>query len=59
MPDEKVRNILVVSVWATVCKTARPMLSDRCPVCPVLSVLSVCDVRALYFHAVLLLFFFA
>ena len=25
--------------WATVCKTVRPMLSDRCPVC--LSVLSV------------------
>ena len=24
--------------WATVCKTVRPMLSDRCPVCPVLSV---------------------
>ena len=23
---------------ATVCKTVRPMLSDRCPVCPVLSV---------------------
>jgi len=27
--------------WATVCKTVRPMLSDRCPVCPVLPVLSV------------------
>jgi len=28
--------------WATVCKTVRPMLSDRCPVCPVcLSCLSV------------------
>jgi len=25
--------------WATVCKTVRPMLSDRCPVC-----LSVCHV---------------
>jgi len=24
--------------WATVCKTVRPMLSVRCPVCPVLSV---------------------
>jgi len=24
--------------WATVCKTLRPMLTDRCPVCP------VCDV---------------
>ena len=21
--------------WATICKTVRPMLSDRCPVCPV------------------------
>ena len=28
--------------WATVCKTIRPMLSVRCPVC-----LSVCNVRAL------------
>jgi len=26
--------------WATVCKTVRPMLSDRCMSCPVLSVLS-------------------
>jgi len=38
---------------ATVCKTVRPMLSDRCPVCPdlsclsCLSCLSVCDVGAL------------
>jgi len=32
--------------WAIVCKTVRPMLSVRCPVC--LSVLSVCDVRALW-----------
>jgi len=24
--------------WAIVCKTVRPMLSDRRPVCPVLSV---------------------
>jgi len=23
-----------IRVWATVCKTVRPMLSDRCPVCP-------------------------
>jgi len=30
------------AVCATVCKTVRPMLSDRCPV------LSVCDVRALW-----------
>ena len=29
--------------WATVCKTVRPMLSDRC-----LSVLSVCDVGVLW-----------
>ena len=28
-----------MSFWATVCKTVRPMLSDRCPV---MSVLSVC-----------------
>jgi len=27
-----------VSFWATVCKTVRPMLSDRCPVCPVCNV---------------------
>jgi len=33
--------------WATVCKTVRPMLSDRCPVClSLLSVLSVCSVRS-------------
>jgi len=31
--------------WATVCKTVRPMLSDRRPV---LSVLSVCNVGALW-----------
>jgi len=30
--------------WATVCKTVRPMLSDRCPVCPVLSCLSCLSV---------------
>jgi len=29
-------------LWATVCKTVRPILSDRCLVCP------VCDVRALW-----------
>ena len=29
-----------VNFWATVCKTVRPMLSDRClSVCPVLSCL--------------------
>jgi len=32
--------------WATVCKTVRPMLSDRCPVC--MSCLSVCDVGVLW-----------
>jgi len=30
------------SFWATVCKTVRPMLSDRCPVYLSCSVLSVC-----------------
>jgi len=40
--------------WATVSKTVRPMLSDRCPVCPVMSCLScrvylpVCNVGALW-----------
>jgi len=35
--------------WATVCKTVRPMLSDRClSVCPVLSCLSVCNVGVLW-----------
>ena len=37
--------------WATVCKTVRPMLSDRCLSCPVLSCLfclSVCDIRAMW-----------
>jgi len=38
--------LLINNFWATVCKTVRPMLSDRClslclSVCPVLSVLSV------------------
>jgi len=33
----------IFNFWATVCKTVRPMLSDRCPLC--LSVcLSVCHV---------------
>jgi len=39
--------------WANVCKTVRPMLSDRCPVCPVLSCLSClsfCDIRALWLN---------
>jgi len=36
------------SFWANVCKTVRPMLSDRCPVC--LSVLScpICEVGVLW-----------
>jgi len=34
--------VLSVDFWATVCKTVRPMLSDRCPVCP------VCDVGVLW-----------
>jgi len=45
------------SIWATVCKTIRLMLSDRCPVflsvclsCPVLSCLSVCNVRVLWLN---------
>jgi len=29
-------------VLATVCKTVRPMLSDRCPVCPVCNVGVLC-----------------
>ena len=38
-----------VPFWATVCKTVRPILSDRClSVCPVLSVLSVCNVGVLW-----------
>jgi len=31
-----------MSFWVTVCKTVRPMLSDRCPICPIRP---VCDVR--------------
>jgi len=35
--------------WATICKTVRPMLSDRClSVCPVCPVLSVYDVGVLW-----------
>ena len=50
-------NVAADSFWATVCKTVRPMLSDRCLcVCPVLSsvsclsctVPSVCDVGVLW-----------
>ena len=35
-----------VNFWAFVCKTVRPMLSDRC--LSVLSCLSVCDVGVLW-----------
>ena len=35
---------LATGFWATVCKTVRPTLSDRCSVCPVLSCLSVTSV---------------
>jgi len=34
--------------WATVCKTVRAMLSDRCLSCPVSAVLSVCNVGVLW-----------
>jgi len=40
--DRELREVWSCSFWATVCKTVRPMLSDRClsvclSVCPVLS----------------------
>ena len=38
-------NVNECRFWATVCKTVRPMLSDRC--LSVLSVLTVCDVGVL------------
>jgi len=43
----EIRNIYVrqtgsgINFWETVCKTVRPMLSDRCLSCPVLSVVPV------------------
>ena len=37
---------MICNFWAIVCKTVRPMLSDRCPVC--LSVCSVCNVGILW-----------
>jgi len=39
------RRQLCEHFWATVCKTVRPMLSDRCPVCPVRP---VCDIGVLW-----------
>jgi len=54
MPDEKVRNILVVSVWATVCKTAA--LCYRTVVLSVLSCLSCLSVT--FVHCIFMLFFF-
>ena len=41
----KSNRCLFYRFWATVCKTVRPMLSDRCPVLSVC--LSVCDVGVL------------
>ena len=45
-------STLIFRCWATVCKTVRPMLSDRCPVClsVCLSFLSVCDVGVLWLN---------
>ena len=40
------QNMVNIIYWETVCKTFRPMLSDRCLSC--LSVCPVCDVRALW-----------
>ena len=38
-----------IHFWATVCKTVRPLLADRCLSCPVLCVcLPVCDVGVLW-----------
>ena len=39
----RVRGDITV-FWATVCKTVRPMLSDRRPVCP------ICDVGVLWIN---------
>jgi len=36
---------------ATVCKTVRAMLSDRCLSCPVLFCLSVCNVGVLWLNS--------
>jgi len=41
-----IAGLLKYDFGATVCRTVRPMLSDRCPVC--LSVLSVCNVGVLW-----------
>ena len=46
----RARPIFVFIFWATVCKTVRPMLSDRCPVLSVCLSCPVCDVRALWPH---------
>ena len=40
---------ILMDFWATVCKTVRPMLSDRCLFCvPCLSICPVCDVGVLW-----------
>jgi len=42
-----IKSVFLCSFWATVCKTVRPMLPNRClSVC--LSCLSVCDVGVLW-----------
>jgi len=45
-PDGTVNNLNRTTVWATVCRTVRPMLSDRCLSCPVLLYMScpICPV---------------
>jgi len=49
MRKETAASIKSQWFWATVWKTVRPMLSDRCLSCPVLSVcLSVCNVGVLW-----------
>jgi len=41
--------IHIIGILATVCKTVRPMLSDRClSLCPVLSCMSVCPHPAIF-----------
>jgi len=46
------KRVMLIAFWVTVCKTVRPVLSDRClsvcPVCPVLSVQSVMSVTLMY-----------
>jgi len=46
--SENGSNSLITIFWATVCKTVRSMLSDRCPVC--LSVCPVCNADVLWLN---------